>query len=200
MKLYYCKGTSSLVTRIIIHELGLQSEYEAVDLHNKITSSGLDFIKINPKGAVPTLITDDNVTLTENSVILQYLADQHHATSLLPEVGDIERYKVLGWLNFLSTDIYKIFVFYLMNEKISAADKSDIYLPLLKSKFAILDKAIANNKYLTGDVFTLPDAYLYVACYWAAYMKIDFSEFSNLTRVYNELNQRQSIIDALAED
>ena len=55
MKLYYSKGACSLAVRIVIHEIGLQADYVAVDLKTKQTESGEDFLKINPKGAVPVI-------------------------------------------------------------------------------------------------------------------------------------------------
>jgi len=65
MKLYYTKGACSLATRIIVNEVGLPCEYESVDLASKKTETGQDFYTINPKGAVPTLITNNDETLTE---------------------------------------------------------------------------------------------------------------------------------------
>ena len=42
MKLYYSRGACSLTARIIINELGLDCEFEKVDLRNKKTESGED--------------------------------------------------------------------------------------------------------------------------------------------------------------
>lgn len=107
MKLYYSAGTCSLAVRIIINEIGLPSTYEAVDLKTKKTASGQDFLQINPKGSVPVIVTDDNEILTENSVIQQYLADKNNASSLLPALGHFKRYRVLEWLNYISTELHK---------------------------------------------------------------------------------------------
>ena len=109
MRLYYSKGACSLVVRIVIHELGLPFEYEAVNLKTKVTATGEDYLAINPKGAVPAILTDDNILLTENAVIQQYLADKAYASQLLPAVNDIKRYQVLEWLNYVTTEIHKGF-------------------------------------------------------------------------------------------
>lgn len=107
MKLYYSKGACSLAPRIIINELGVKSEFEAVDLAAKKTETGQNFLSINPKGAVPVLITNDGQTLTENAVILQYLADTNEGTELLPAFGSFKRYRVLEWLNYIATELHK---------------------------------------------------------------------------------------------
>src|SRR5689334_13101143 len=107
MKLYYSKGACSLAVRILLHELGIKSEFEAVDLKTKRTETNADFLKINPKGAVPTLTTDKQEILTENAVILCYLADEYKAIELLPAPGNFKRYRVLEWLNYVATEIHK---------------------------------------------------------------------------------------------
>ncbi|MDP3558766.1 MAG: glutathione S-transferase N-terminal domain-containing protein [Legionellaceae bacterium] len=87
MKLYYAKGVCSLVPHII-NEVGLHAEFESVNLKTKQTETGKDFLTINHKGAVPTLELPNGEILTENSVILQYIADHKKSFHLLPALGD----------------------------------------------------------------------------------------------------------------
>src|ERR1700733_14368076 len=107
MKLYYSKGACSFVSRIIINELGQTCEYISVDLKTHKIGSGLDYYQINPKGGVPVLEMNSGEILTENAVILQYLAESANNTVLLPKSGDLNRYRVLEWLNFVATDLHK---------------------------------------------------------------------------------------------
>src|ERR1700722_11200544 len=133
MKLYYTKGACSLVSRIIINELKQRCNYISVDLHTEKTEDEKDFLKINPKGAVPTLITDNNEVLTENAVIIQYLADQNNATTLLPKIPDFQRYRVLEWVNFAATDLHKNLGI-LFNPSITSEMKDTIFFPLILKK------------------------------------------------------------------
>jgi len=50
LKLYYSKGSCALAVIILLKELGIGCEYEAVDLNSKLTSTGQDFLSINTKG------------------------------------------------------------------------------------------------------------------------------------------------------
>jgi glutathione S-transferase len=199
MKLYFTKGACSLVVRIICNELNLNIDYEAVDLRAKKTSAGEDYYAINPKGAVPALQLDDKQILTENSAILQYLADTHHADQLLPTVGDFSRYRVIEWLGYMNSEVHKNFGG-LLNKAIPEEIKQNIFLPMLKSKFEFLDKNLQQKKYLLGDNFTLPDAYLFVMIRWLSIFKIDIAGWSNLDRYYNELKSRKSIQKSLADE
>lgn len=199
MKLYYSKGACSLVVRIIINELGLKADYEAVNLQTKKTANDADFLTINPKGAVPVLQVNNGEILTENAVILQYLADSNNAFQLLPELGGFQRYKVLEWLNYITTELHKSFA-PLFNPEIPEAFKSDIAIPLIEKKFHYIDKHLAHHAYLITEHFTLPDAYLFVMVLWAHSMKFDLKKFPHLMKYIEKLKGRKSVQQSLQEE
>lgn len=199
MKLYYSKGACSLVCRIIINELGLSCEFESVDLATKQTQQGNNFYDINPKGAVPVIITNDNKTLTENAVILQYLADSEKAETLLPPLGQFTRYRVLEWLNFVATELHKGFG-PLFNKNIPQEIKDSIFIPIIKSKLDYANQQLENTSYLCGDQFTLPDAYLFVMLTWALHFRINLQELPQLSGYFAEMQKRPSIQQALADE
>lgn len=199
MKLYFAKGTCSLAVRIIIHEIRLKSEFEAVDLKTKKTASGEDFLQINPKGAVPVLLTDENEILTENAVIQQYLADKHNATHLLPALNNFKRYRVLEWLNFITTELHKG-CGPLFNSAVPSDIKDSVFKPALQNKLHFVEKNLQKNTFLLGGQFTLPDAYLFVILSWLPYFKMDLNAWPHLTRYYANLEQRTTIQQSLQEE
>jgi len=199
MKLYFSKGACSLTVRINLHEMNIPSVFEAVNLKSKETETGVNFLTINPKGAVPTLVLDNNEILTENTAILQYLADIHNANHLLPPIGDFKRYRVLEWLSYISADIHKS-CGPLFDTQVPEKDKKEIFVPNLKNKLTFAENHLKNNKYLLNDQFTLPDAYLFVILRWMPHLTVDLSEFPNLSRYFNELKQRPAIQQALTEE
>ncbi|NNM59830.1 MAG: glutathione transferase GstA [Legionellales bacterium] len=199
MKLYYSPGACSLAVRIVINEIGLPCEYEAVDFSTKKTANGRDYFKINAKGAVPALEINEHEILTENAAIQQYLADTHPKSQLLPPIGDFQRYRVLEWLNFVSTDLHKgaspIFT-----PNVPADVKANVFRPALQSKLAFAEHKLGSKPYLLGDRFTLPDAYLFVILTWMQHLQINMSEYPNLTRYFDALLKRPSIVKSLAQE
>ncbi|MBX3709152.1 MAG: glutathione transferase GstA [Gammaproteobacteria bacterium] len=199
MKLYYTKGACSLVPRIVINELQLPCEFESVDLKNKRTEKGDNFYTINPKGSVPVLITNHHETLTENAVILQYLADSAKAEQLLPPIGNMARYRVLEWLNFITTELHTGFG-PLFNPNFPQEVKDNIIVPILKRKLGFVNNQLEHNKFILGEYFTLPDAYLFVMMTWAIHFKLNITEWPHLSRYFSDLKERKSIQQSLQEE
>lgn len=199
MKLYFTPGACSLVIRIILNEIGCDVQYESVDLRAKKTASGNDFLMFNPKGSVPALALDNGQILTENAVILQYLADTYPAAQLLPSIGNFQRYRVLEWLNFITTELHKG-IGILFNPAITPDLRSDIFEPLILRKLTYVDQALSASTYVSGDSFTLPDAYLFVMLRWIDHFHIDRSGYKHLTRYQTNLQQRPAIQKALAQE
>lgn len=199
MKLYFSKGACSLTVRIIVNELNLPCEYESVDLKSKKTESDQDFYKINPKGVVPTLQLDNGEILTENAVILQYLADSNKAFQLLPPTSEFKRYRILEWINFVSTEMHKG-VSPLFNQKYPQEVKDDIVIPALKNKLTHLNNHLHHNQFLLGNDFTLPDAYLFVVLRWLLFFKFLLAEWPHVERYWEELKKRPSIAKSIEQE
>lgn len=78
MKLYSAPGSCSSASHIALLEAGADFELIKLDLQgDRKLPDGRHLTAINPKGYVPVLELDDGALLTENTVILQYIADQY---------------------------------------------------------------------------------------------------------------------------
>ena len=164
MKLYYSPGACSQAPHILLHEIGFEHDAERVDLKTKKLEDGSDYLKINPKGAVPALQLDSGEVLTENAIILQYLGDRASWPEVLPPLGDFRRYRVLELVNFITTELHKRFSF-LFNRAASDELKT-LIISDLEKKLDYIDGRLGEGPFLFGDQLTLPDAYLFVMSGW----------------------------------
>lgn len=199
MKLYYSSGACSLVVRIILNELDLNFESEAVDLKTKKTQTGQDFKAINSKGSVPALLIDTGELLTENQVILQFLADSYSGEKLLAPVPNFKRYRTLECLNYISTELHKSIGLY-FNPLLSESEKNKAILPGIIARFSFLNDQLSNKSYLMGEEFTLPDAYIFVMIHWAKHLNMELAPFSNLNSLYERLKAHPSVVKSLKEE
>ena len=195
MKLYYVPGACSLGPHIVAREAGLPLTLDRVNLADRTTESGGAFADVNPKGYVPALRMTSGEVLTEASAILQYLADQAPQAGLVPAAGSPERYKLLEWLGFISTEIHKGF-----GPLWSPATPDDVKAATkerLATRFAYLDKTLAAQPFLTGDAFTIADAYLFTVVNWTNFHSMDLSPFPHLRAFQNRVASRPKVQEAL---
>ncbi|MDO1584969.1 glutathione binding-like protein [Rhizobium oryzicola] len=190
MKLFYYPAACSLADHIALIEAGLA--YTAVPInHEKKTADGRDFLSLNPKGYIPALELEDGSILTENPVILNYIAER--AGKLLPQ--GLARWRVLEALAFMSSEIHSAYQPFFRNfpevEKARAREK-------LTGNFAILSAQQADREFLVGDTFTIADCYLY----WVLTVvpKTGVQLPDNLQASFDRLKTRPSVVRALAEE
>ncbi len=201
MKLFYSKGACSLSTHIIINELDIACEFEAVDLAKKVTETGTDFYTINPRGAVPTLQLDSGELLVENLAIQQYLVDSfdknHH---LCPALDEIKRYQVIAWLSYAASDLHKAFTPFFAYKKITEPASIELFTAALKAKLTHLEKQLANHDYIAGEKFTLPDAYIFVTLRWLGVAKLNLADWPNLAAYFERIKSRPAVVKAMKEE
>lgn len=193
MKYYYATGSCSLSPRIALCEAGYSVDSEAVDLRAKTTASGGDFLAVNPKGYVPALVLDDGELLTENSTMLQYIADQKPERKLAPAGGGMARYRFEELLNFIATELHKG-TSPLFNPKISDDMKASV-IDRLKLRYAYVTKQLGDKTYLFGDEFTVADGYLFTVLTWARGKGIDAGPA--LAAYYDRVKARPAVQAAL---
>lgn len=199
MRLYYAPGACSLAPHIVAREANLPVELERVDLAAKKTEAGEDFRQINPKGYVPTLRLEDGAVLTENAAVLQYLGDRGaEASGLIPAPGTVERYRVVEWLTFISTELHKGFgVFFIPNYP---QDAREIARAKLADRLRYVDEQLAGRPYLMGERFSVADAYLFTVLTWTKRHAIDMQPYPNLRAYQERVAERPAVQTALREE
>jgi len=195
MQLYYSPGACSLASHIALREAGLNVELKRADTKTKKLEDGSDYFAVNSKGAVPALRLDNGQVLTEGPVILQYLADQKPESGLAPKAGSLERYRLQEWLNYITSEVHKTFS-PLFNP--AADDNVKAYAKLnIEKRFEWLNKQLAGKQYLTGNQFTIADAYLYVVANWSNFVGIDLGRWPDLKDFQDRVAARPKVKEAM---
>ena len=195
MKLYYLPNACSLASNIALREAGLKFELVKVDRKTKIAADGLNFKEVNPKGYVPALTLDSGETLTENICVLQYIADRNPSANLAPAFGTMERYRLIEWLAFVSSEIHKSFTPLFRPD---APEEAKQYsLAHLAKRLDYLQRALGSKTYLMGDTFTVADCYLGVVLSWAPHVKLDLGKWPELKRYVDRVRARPQVVEAL---
>lgn len=194
MKLYYTPGACSLAPHILLEELALPHSLVKVDLKTKTTETGEDFLAINSKGYIPVLVTGSGLQLTEGTVISQYLADLDPSASLLPTQGEA-RYQLLSMMSFIATELHKPMGS--MFNPAQSGDWKEATKALLTRRLDWLANKLGDQPYISGETFTVADAYLFTVLNWAAIVQFDLSPWPSLQALVGRVAQRPAVQRAL---
>jgi glutathione S-transferase len=190
MKLYYSPGVCSLAPHILLRETGLSFELVKVDADTRRTEKGVDYLAINPNGYVPALEIEPGLVLTEGPAIMQYIADQAPEARLVPPAG-MERYRLLSWLNFITSEIHKGFS-PLFKQGMPAEAKT-VFKEQLATRFDHVEQRLAQHPYLLDSGFSAADAYLYVTSGWSPFVGINLERWPGLLAFRSRIEARESV-------
>ena len=199
MKLYYAPGACSLSPHIALLEAGLAYDLVKVDLRAKKLENGDDFWKVNPKGQVPALALDSGELVTEGPIIVQMIADKVKDKHLAPARDSEERYKLLEWLNYITTELHKnIGPLY---SPVLSDDAKAFFKDRAMGKFKYLETQLSGRDYLMGKQFTVADGYLFTMLMWATdRLKFDLSSLPNLMAYKTRVAARPKVQEALKKE
>jgi len=197
MDLYFSPLACSMATRIAFYEAGINGNFINVDTQAKQLLDGSDFFAVNTMGQVPVLRTDTGELLTENPVVLQYVADQRPQSGLAPQ-GGLERYRLEQWLNFVTSELHKVVFIPLLDP--TAPEAARAYArEKAERRFAHLNGYLAGREFLL-DRFTVADAYLVTVLNWARFVSIDLAKWPAVKSYFDRISTRPSVAKAMAEE
>lgn len=200
MKLYTSPGACSTADHIVLEWSGKPYTTEIVSREQRATP---EFKKLNPAGAVPVL-EDDGWVLTQNSAILNYLADLNPKANLGGDGSPKSRAEVNRWLGFLNSDVHPAFkplfgtTNYLGDQ--ATIDKTHEHARRqLRGLFERLDAQLGRHDWLAGSR-SIADPYLFVTLRWAKAVKIDLSGLENLKRFEQRMRADAGVQKVLRDE
>jgi glutathione S-transferase len=197
MELYFAPLACSMASRIALYEAGGTATFHQVDTRAGRLADGSEFSLINPMRQVPVLRTDAGDTLTENAVVLLYIADQYPEAGLAPREGT-DRYRLQQWLSFIGTELHKL-VFIPLLDSTSNDGAREYARSRIDRRFGHLDAHLHGRDHLL-DRFTVADAYLVTVLNWAGFRAIELAPWPAL-RAYNDrVRARPHVARAMAEE
>lgn len=199
---YHSGGLScSVATHIALEEAGADYRDVKVDLAAGEQRKP-EYLKINPKGRVPVLVTDKG-PLTETVALLLYVAQTHPAAKLAP-TDPFDLAKLQAFNAYLASTVHVAHA-----HKLRGARWTDdaAAIESMKAKVAanMTDCAtIIENDYLAGpwvmgNQYSVADPYLHIITIWMAGDGVDLSRFPKLSAHKAAMEQRPAVKKVLAK-
>ncbi|HTO98097.1 MAG TPA: glutathione transferase GstA [Myxococcales bacterium] len=192
MRLFYVPGVCSLSPHIVLREMGADFQLDKVDRKTKVSESGVDYNRLNPKSYVPALQLDDGTMLTEGASIVMYLVDQKGGEKLAPKAGTRERYKMQEWLVFIATELHKNF------SPLFRKTPDPVFRETLIKRLDLVAGTLAHQPFLLGNEFSAADAYLYTILRWSTRAEVTLPPA--LQQFMDRVKARPAVAQALKEE
>ena len=201
MKFYMTPGSCSTGIHILLEEIGLVFEAYLVNLLAGDQYKA-DYLAINPKATIPTLVREDGNALTDFQSIAWWLARKYPRRKLLPDTFD-EEARVLEMMSYAVNTLHgQGFARIFTTEKFTA-NASDHEAVKAQGR-EIIDKgfeivnAMLNEREYVVDHFTIADAALFYVEFWADRTRIPLPE--NCRAHYHRLLERPAVRQVLREE
>ncbi len=200
MELFYAKGTVAQAALIALHEADIPFTATRMDFSQNAQQSS-DFLARNPKGRVPTLITDHGV-LTETPAMLPYIAGLNPATNLLP-TDPYQLAKMNELTSYLASTAHVNHAHRMRgsrwaDEQSSFEDMQRKVPQNMRDTYNYLETEVFRGPWVMGEQYTVADAYLFTVGCWLEGDSVDINEFPAIAAHAAAMRKRPAVIAALA--
>jgi glutathione S-transferase len=169
--LHYAPGACSLASHIALEQAGADYRAERVDFRANAQRSP-EFLAINPKGRVPTLVTERGV-ITENPAILTFVAQSFPAANLAPLDDPFAFAQAQAILSYFCSTVHPARSHRMRGAR-WADDPAAIAEMARKSPqvvgdcFDLIEAKVLAGPWVMGEAYSICDPYLFTLASWLA--------------------------------
>jgi glutathione S-transferase len=202
-KLYYAPGTCALASHIALAEAG--AAYTTVKLDFKANQQNSpEYLAINPKGRVPSLVTDRGV-LTETPAMLAFIAQSFPQAKLAPLDDAFEFAKVQAINSYLCSTVHVAHAHKMRGarwatEETTFADMKRMVPKTMGACIALIERDMLRGPWVMGDTYTICDPYLFTLAGWLEGDSVDISTLPKVADHRKRMEQRRAVQKVLAEE
>jgi glutathione S-transferase len=203
LKLYYAPGTCALASHIALEEAG--ANYEAIRLNFKTEDQKKpDYLKINPKGRVPALVTDRGV-LTETPALLIYIAQTFPAAKLAPLGDPFALAKVQAFNSYLCSTVHVAHAHRMRGARwtddAAAMETMKKKVPQTVGEcFALIEREMFEGPWVMGANYTVCDGYLYTLTQWLDGDGVDVNKTPKIAEHFKRVGERPAVRKAVEDE
>ena len=201
MKFYMTPGSCTTGIHILLEETEQIFEVYIVNLMEGDQNKP-EYLAINPKAGIPTLVRNDGTSLTDFQAIAWWLARQFPRYGLLPDHLDDE-VRVLDVLSYSVGTIHmQGFARIFTTDKFTPNETNIKWVKqqgtdIINKGFSVINNLLTEQGYVT-DKFSIADAALFYVEFWAVKTNIELPE--NCMKHYQLMLKRPAVRQVLYEE
>ena len=203
MKLYYATGTCALASHIALEEAG--AEYSTVKISFATSEQhSPEYLAINPKGRVPTLVTDRGI-LTETPAMLAFIAQSFPKAKLAPIDDPFGFAEVQAFHSYLWSSVH---INHAHRRRGSRWADDPAAIEAMKKKvpetmaacFDLIETKMMKGPWVMGDTYTICDPYLFTIAGWLENDSVDIARFPKVKAHRHRMAERPAVGKVLAAE
>ena len=203
IKLYYAAHTCSLASHIALEEAGAEYFTERVSFKTNQQSSP-DYLAINPKGRVPSLVTDRGV-LTETPAMLAYIAQMFPRAQLAPLDDPFAFAQVQAFNSYLCSTLHvahshRMRGYRWADDESSFADMRRKVPQSVGACYALIAREMLRGPWVMGEAYTICDPYLFTLAQWMEDDGVDVSTLPKVVDHRRRMSERSAVRKAIADE
>jgi glutathione S-transferase len=179
---YYAPSTCALASHLALEFSGAPYEAKRLDFKQQQQRTP-EYLKINPKGRVPALVTERGV-LTETPALLQYIAQAFPQADLAPLDDAFLLAKANEFNSFLCSTVHVNHAHkgrgyrWVEAEDTVALDAMKKKVPqTMAESFTLIEERMLKGPWVLGERFGTSDMYLYTLSRWLEGDGVDVQRF-----------------------
>ena len=205
LKLYYAPRTCSLATHIALEDVG--ADYSTVRISFAANQQqSPDYLKINPKGRVPALVTDRGI-LTETPAMLAFVAQSFPAAQLAPLDDPFAFAEVQAFNSYLCSTLHIAHAHRMRGHRwVDAEDAAAIAAMQRKvpqsvtAGFEQVEHDMFKGPWVMGERYTTCDPYLFTLAQWLEADGVDLARIPKVVDHRRRMSERPNVKKAIAQE
>lgn len=185
----YYRSSASYRVRIALNLKGLAVEHIPVNLL-KLEQKAAEYVTRNPQQLLPTLVTEEGVSLTQSMAIIEYLDERFPVPPLLPSVPE-ERARVRALAQSIACEMAPLNNLRVLNylvQELGAANEQKLawYRHWIEVGFSAVESLLQDGqtgKFCHGNLPTLADCCLVPQVYNAQRFECDMTPYPTINRI-----------------
>lgn len=182
---YYARNTCALAAHIALEHSGAQYQAVRVDFA-KGQQNSPDYLRFNPKGRVPTLVTPRG-SLTETPAILQFICQTFPQSGLAPLDDPFELARMNAFNSYLCSTVHVAHAHRLRgsrwaNDPAAIADMKQMVPENMATCFDLIERELIQGLWVLGEQYSVSDMYLFTLAQWLEGDGVDIRRFPKVSQ------------------
>jgi glutathione S-transferase len=201
--LYYAPHTCSLASHIALVDGEAKYELRRIDF-SKIEQQSAEYLKVNPKARVPTLVTPRG-TLTETPAILVFIAQSFPQAALAPLNDPFAFAELQAITSYLCSTLHvahahRMRGYRWASDASSFADMQRKVPDSVGACYDMIESRMLRGPWIMGENYTIADPYLFTIAQWLEDDGVDPRRIPRVMEYRSRMADRANVKKAIAEE